>query len=48
MSTGGRYTVTASRSNGLYTEIVVLGENDNLTLLGRSETIRVGDLLPQA
>ena len=32
--------------NGLYTETIVLGENDNLTLLDRSETIRVGELLP--
>ena len=29
---------------GLYTEVVILGENDDLTLLDRSETIRVGDL----
>ena len=33
-------------TNGRYTEIVILGENDNLTLLDRSETIRVSELLP--
>ena len=32
--------------NGVYTEIVVLGENDNLTLLGRTETLRVSELFP--
>ena len=33
-------------TNGRYTEILILGENDNLTLLDRTETVRVGDLLP--
>ena len=32
--------------NGRYTEILILGENDNLTLLDRTETIRVRELLP--
>ena len=31
-----------------YAEIVILSENENLTLLNRSENIRVGDLLPPA
>ena len=29
-----------------YTEIVILGENDNLTLLDRTETIQVSELFP--
>ncbi len=31
-----------------YAEIVILSENENLTLLNRSENVRVGDLLPPA
>ena len=31
-----------------YAEIVILSENENLTLLNRSETVRVSDLLPPA
>ena len=31
-----------------YGEVLVLGENDSLTILDRTETIHVGDLLPSA